>query len=155
MPEPTPRKLRQILPVAIALGVVAPAAVGALVLWLYSLVTWTVMKKASPNGQHTAKLVRTQGIDVNFRLSVDGHRIYVSPDFSPADREFRAQIAWNKLSNIVVFEVAGERLFSYHADEKRSLTDSELLAVEFASLRDLRYEGTIPREAVEQSSTGK
>ncbi len=108
----------------------------------------TVMKKPSPDRQHTAKLVRVQGIDVNFRVTVDGRRVYGSPDFAPVRADFREQLVWATNSQVVVLEVAGRRIFGYQAVEKRPLTDSELLKVQFTPFDELHFEGTLPKETL-------
>jgi len=108
----------------------------------------TVMTKRSPDRQHTATLSRLQGIDVKFRVTVDGSRVYASPDFAPIRADFREQIVWDTKSQAVVLEVAGRRIFGYHAVEKRPLTDSEVLKVQFTPFDELRFEGTLPKEIV-------
>lgn len=107
----------------------------------------TVMKKASPDGQHNAELVRIDGIDVNFRLNVDGRRVYSSPDFAPSRTDFREQIVWSAGNNIVVLEVGDERIFGYDAAERRELSDAELLNVQFTPFTELGFEGERPRDA--------
>jgi hypothetical protein len=111
----------------------------------FSSVT-TVQNKLNPTGSHRAKLVRHQGIDVNFKVVADGETIYYSPDFAPVEFDFREQIAWDKTGNIVVLEVAGKRLFAYDAEQKRQLTEGELLAVEYMPFFEYRYEGKLPEE---------
>ena len=108
----------------------------------YFSMTSTVMKKLSPDKQHVAKLVRIKGIDVNFRVIVDGSQIYSSPDFAPMRADFREQIIWDTNSQIIVLEVADARIFGYHVGEKRPLSDSELLKLQFVAFEELRYEGT-------------
>ena len=95
---------------------------------------------------HRAKLIRHQGIDVNFRVVVDCENIYYSPDFAPVEFDFREQIAWDKTGNIVVLEVAGKRLFAYDAEQKRQLSDSELLSVEYTPFYEYHYEGKLSEE---------
>ena len=128
-------------------GVVALLFAGFLALFYFNMVS-TVMKKPSPDGQHTAKLVRTRGIDVNFRVAVDGRTVYGSPDFAPVRADFREQLVWDTNGQVVVLEVAGKRIFGYHAVEKRPLTDSELLKVQFTPFEELRFEGALPKEPV-------
>jgi hypothetical protein len=111
----------------------------------FSLVSH-VMTKTNPDGGHTAKLHRIDGIDVIFKVTVDGNNVYSSPDFAPADADFREQIVWNADGNIVVLEIGEEHLFGYNATERRSLSDDELLNVEFTPFDALGYEGTLPTE---------
>ena len=116
----------------------------------FSRMTSTVMKKSSPDKQRTAKLIRTQFIDVNFKVNVDGKRVYTSPDFAPIQTDFREQIVWDTNSQIIVLEVAGKRIFGYHVVEKRALTDSEIIKIEFTPFEKLRYEGTLPKDVSEK-----
>ena len=127
------------------IAVMAILVVGFLVA-LYLSTTSHVMTKTSPDGGHTAKLVRSQGIDVNFDLSVDGDRVYWSPDFAPEKADFRERIAWDESGQSVVLEVGGERLFGYSATEKRPLTDTELLKIAFTPFSALGYEDTLPKQ---------
>jgi hypothetical protein len=103
-----------------------------------------VMTKFSPDGRHTAKLHRINGIDVIFEVTVNGNNVFSSPDFAPVDADFREQIAWNADGDIVVLKVGGKRLFGYNVNQKRSLTDDELLMIEFTPFDALGYEGTLP-----------
>ncbi len=116
----------------------------------YFSMVLTVMKKASPDGQHTAKLVRIDGIDVNFKVIVDGRRVYSSPDFAPVSADFREQIVWDEDSNSVVLEVGGRRIFGYQAAEQREMSDSELLNVRFTPFTELGFEGKLPSETVDK-----
>jgi hypothetical protein len=136
-----------VLVVGSAVGAAVLAFGAFLAVFYFSMVS-TVMTKRSPDGQHTAKLTRVQGIDVNFRVSVDGTRVYSSPDFAPVPADFREHLIWGTNGQVVVLEVAGQRIFGYHVAEKRALTDSELLNVQFAPFGELRFEGTLPKETV-------
>ena len=126
----------------LAIAVVLMVIVGLATLYFASVSH--VMTKTSPDGRHTAKLYRYQAIDVNFNLSVDGKNVFYSPDLAPVDADFREQIAWNSDGDIVVLEVGGRRLFGFHIDENRSLTEDELFTVEFTPFDALGYEGTLP-----------
>lgn len=117
---------------------------------LYFTFVTHVMTKSSPDGLHTAKLHRINGIDVNFKVTVDGESVYSSADFAPVDADFREQIVWNIDGNIVVLEVGGERLFGFDAAKKQSLTDDELRTVQFTALDELGYEGTLPSAAASE-----
>jgi len=110
----------------------------------------TVMTKSSPDGQHTAQLNRMQAIDVNFLVSIDGDRVYGSPDFAPIRADFREQLIWDTNSQAVVLEVAGRRIFGYHVSEKRPLTDPELSTIHLTPFEELGFEGTMPAAAVTQ-----
>ena len=125
--------------------VVALTLTGFLAMF-HARMTSTVMTKRSPDGQHTAKLTRKQGIDVNFIVSVDGSRVYRSPDFAPVRADFREQLIWDANSQVVVLEVAGRRIFGHHVGEKRSMTDSELAMIRLTPFEELRFEGTLPKE---------
>ena len=120
--------------------------IGGLFALVYFSSVTTVQSKLNPTGSHRAKLVRHQGIDVNFKVVVDGETIYYSPDFAPVEFDFREHIAWDKTGKIVVLEVAGKRLFAYDAEQKRQLTETELLAVEYMPFFEYHYEGKLPEE---------
>jgi hypothetical protein len=128
-------------------GVAALALGGFVAMSCFSTVS-TVMTKRSPDRQHTAKLSRGQGIDVNFKVSVDGSRVYHSPDFAPVRADFREQLVWDTDSQVVVFEMAGWRIFGYHVGERRALTDSELFKIQFATFEELHFEGVLPKGIV-------
>ena len=109
----------------------------------------TVMTKKSPDGNHLAKLTRVTGIDVNFRVYLDGDRIYGSPDFAPVRFDFREQIMWDTTGQLLILEVAGKRIFGYHVTQRRSLRDDEISAAELPPLSGLSLrrdftEGGIP-----------
>jgi hypothetical protein len=136
-----------VIVVGSVVGVAVLAFAGFLAMFYFSMVS-TVMTKRSPDRQHTAKLSRVQGIDVNFRVTVDGSRVYSSPDFAPVRADFREQLVWDTHSQVVMLEVAGRRMFGYHVAEKRALTDSELFNVQFTPFEELRFEGALPKEIV-------
>ena len=138
---------KTVIVVGSVVGVAALAFAGFLAMFYFSMVS-TVMTKRSPDRQHTAKLSRVQGIDVNFRVTVDGSRVYSSPDFAPVRADFREQLVWDTHSQVVMLEVAGRRMFGYHVAEKRALTDSELFNVQFTPFEELRFEGALPKEIV-------
>jgi hypothetical protein len=106
----------------------------------------TVITKPSPDNQHVARLVRQQWIDVNFKVSVDRKGVYRSPDFAPVPADFREQLIWDTNSQRVILEIAGKRIFGYHAVEKRPLADSELRDFTFIHFEQLRFEGSVPNE---------
>lgn len=135
-------KFPKTLTIALALTVV----IGGYFAFFYILGISTVQNKTNPMGSHKAKLIRHQAIDVNFRVQIDGKDIYYSPDFAPVDFDFREQIAWDKTGNVVVLEVAGKRLFAYDAEQKRQLSDSELLSAEYTPLYEYHYEGKLAED---------
>ena len=139
----TAKKTLLIVGSAIAVIVVACACFVAL--FYYSMV-WTVMTKRSPDSLHTATLTRFNGIDLIFSVTVDGMRVYDSPDFAPAPVDFREQLIWATDSTAVVLEVAGQRIFGYHVGEKRSLRDSELYALRLTPFHELGFEGELPKQ---------
>lgn len=138
---------KTLLVIGSVVGVAVIAFAAFLAMFYFGMVS-TVMIKRSPDRQHTAKLSRVQGIDVNFRVTVDGTRVYGSPDFAPVRADFREQLIWDTNSQAVVLEVAGRRIFGYHVREKRSLTDMELLKIHLTPLEELRFEGTLPKDVV-------
>ncbi len=138
---------KKTLLVGSVVGVAALALAGLVAMFYFGMVS-TVMTKRSPDRQHTAKLSRVQGIDVNFRVSIDGSRVYGSPDFAPVRADFREQLIWDTNSQAVVLEVAGRRIFGYHVGEKRPLTDLELSKIHLTPFEELRFEGTLPKETV-------
>jgi hypothetical protein len=125
------------------IGIAVLAFAGFVAMFYFGMVS-TVMTKRSPDRQHTAKLSRVQGIDVNFKVAVDGTGVYGSPDFAPVRADFREQLIWDTNSQAVVLEVAGRRIFGYHVGEKRPLTDSELLKIHLTPFEELRFEGALP-----------
>jgi hypothetical protein len=93
----------------------------------------TLQQLPSPDGNHTVKLVRQDGIDRNYSIYVDGKRVYISPDFAPRDDiSFQEALRWDAAGSIVVLEVAKQRLFGFDVRDDRPLSDDELLAVELA-----------------------
>lgn len=138
--------VKKSLSVAAALAFVVGLIIVLGLIVLYFSIVSHVMTKASPGNTHAAKLYRYQGIDVNFRVYVDGDNVYYSPDFAPADRDFREQIAWSSDGQVVVLIVGGKRLFGYQAFDNRPLTDEELIKVEFTPFDELGYEATLPKQ---------
>jgi hypothetical protein len=138
---------KTLLFVGSAVGFAVLALAGFAAMFYFNMVS-TVITKRSPDRQHTAKLSRVQGIDVNFRVTVDGTRVYGSPDFAPVPADFREQLIWETNSQAVVLEIAGRRIFGYHVGEKRPLTDAELTKIHLTPFEELRFEGTLPKEIV-------
>ena len=69
----------------------------------------------SPDRTHVARLYRLYGyIDVNFRITLNGKRVYWSPDCAPDDTiPFGETLAWDSTGAILVFRLAGETVFAY------------------------------------------
>ena len=107
-----------------------------------------VMTKRSPNRLHSATLTRTDSIDRNFWVAVDGQNVFSSEDFSPGAGDAREQIVWSSDGGSIVLLVAEQRLMGYSLSQKRKLTNSELFDIKFPSLEDLGFEGTVPSAAV-------
>lgn len=105
-----------------------------------------VMTKRSPNGLHSATLTRTDSIDRNFWVAVDGQNVFSSEDFAPGAGDAREQIIWSSDGGSVVLLVAEQRLIGYSVVQKRKLTNSELFDIKFPTLEDLGFEGTVPSE---------
>ena len=118
--------------------------IAASVILIYISLVQTIQIKSNLDSSHSAKLLRHNGIDINFRVQVDGKDVYYSPDFAPVDLDFREQIAWDKTGRSVILEVAGKRLFGYSAKEKRDLTDEELRFVEYPAFSEFHFEGKLP-----------
>lgn len=129
-------------------------AISGLFLVIYCTGTLTSQIKRSPDRKHTAKLIRKEWIDLNFVVKVDGMRVFWSPDFCPQKKDFQEQLLWDQSGNIVVLEVAGERLFGYNAKTKSTLQPKDLLAVIIPhhDVRKLGYESKLPKELVTHSN---
>jgi hypothetical protein len=138
-----------LLSIVRAFGIVALVLAALVAVYYFSVVS-TVMRKRSPDGQHTAKLVRVQSIDVNFKVYVNGRRVYFSPDFAPVEVDFRERLIWATNSQEVVLEVADRRIFGYHVGERRPLTESELHKVQVPPFESLGFEGGLPQEAADE-----
>lgn len=111
-----------------------------------SLSTWqTIQILKTGDRSHTADLRRSfGGIDVNFKIVLDGVEIYRSPDFAPDDsRSFREWITWDEKEKALVFIVADQVLFAYSLETKMPLLPQAFptLVIPRSSLGDLGYEG--------------
>jgi hypothetical protein len=94
---------------------------------------WTRMQTLeSRDGDHRAELWRIDGgVDRNYRVDVDGRRVFGSDDFAPRrDIPYRETLYWDRSGRFVILEIAGHRVFGYEAATGRRLSDSELLAAE-------------------------
>jgi hypothetical protein len=128
---------------------VLSVATGSLLYFYFSHVT-IVERKTSPDGMHRAKLVRYDGIDVNFEVVVDGEKIFRSADFAPVKYDFREQINWDASGSNIILEVAGQRLFGYNVQQKRKLSDSETLGTKYAPFSEYGFEGLLPSQGQQQ-----
>jgi hypothetical protein len=103
-----------------------------------------MLTKNSPSRRHTAKLWRSQAIDVNYTVAVDGDVVYRSADFAPVNADFREQLYWNADGDAVLLEIAGTKLFGYNAAGRRTLSDEELNDFRPTPFETLRFEGILP-----------
>jgi len=131
---------------ATGVGVIILAVGGVVAAAWLALGPRTVMTRPSPDGRHKAILKRVDGIDVNFQLVVDGEKVYWSPDFAPAEVDFRENLAWDRSGTRVFLSVADHRIFGYDANARRPLEDAELLALELPEFEELGFEGKLPRQ---------
>jgi len=92
----------------------------------------TVQTLYSPDGKHKAVLKRMDSIDLNFTVKVDGTKVYTSPDFAPNKKvDFQERLVWDKTGTVVVLDVTGRRLFGFDIKNQKSLSDTELMLVEY------------------------
>jgi len=137
---------RQVIIAVLSFGV---AVLGIALVFYFSHVT-TVQRKTSPDGFHRAKLVRHGGIDVDFEVVIDGESVFRSADSAPVKHDFREQINWDASGNQVILEVAGQRLFGYDVQQKRKLSDQEILGAKYAPFSDYGFEGLLPGQSRQQ-----
>ncbi len=118
--------------------------------------TRTVQILPSPDNIHQAVLERLDGIDLVFFVTVDGRKVYSSPDFAPNRRVvFRERIVWDKTGDTVILEVTGKRLFGYNAQTQRAISDAELMSIEYApepNECEYGFEGEWPEERVKRTN---
>ena len=128
-------------------------AIGAFIIGAALFLFWfawtsTLQKLDSPDQRHTAKLVRIDGIDRNYRIDLDGVRVYDSPDFAPRrDFPFREAIYFTPDSRFLVFVVGGHRIVGIDTTSRQRLPDAELLALPALSspkLSDYGFEAEWP-----------
>ena len=107
---------------------ISPLSILCIMAFLLLLLPWrevlpfwrTLQQLPSPDGSHTVKLVRQDGIDRNYSIYVDGRRVYTSPDFAPRDDiSFQEALRWDAAGSIVVLEVAEQRLFGFDVRDGR------------------------------------
>ena len=99
----------------------------------------------SPGRHHVAALSRLYGyIDVNFRITLDGKRIYWSPDCAPNySLPFRETLAWDTTGKILVFQLAGETVFAYNIDSGKPVDPKRFSTIQIpiVTLDDIGFEG--------------
>lgn len=116
-----------------------------------SLAEWrTIQVLQTSDRKHTAELKRLYGyIDVNFKILVDGNRVYWSPDFAPReDQTFREWIGWDEKQENLVFVVSDQILFAYNLRSGQPVPQKELssLVIHPSSFSELGYEGDFKGE---------
>lgn len=108
-----------------------------------------VLESPDRTHPHTATLSRLYGyIDANFKIILDGKRIYSSPDFAPNNTlAFREFMTWDDSGKILIFIVADKILFAYDTEKSQSLPSDAFttLKLQLPTLRDLHYEGILPK----------
>jgi hypothetical protein len=99
---------------------------------------------------HKAVLERIDGIDLNFRIKLNGKQTYWSPDFAPRrDIAFRETLLWDDSGNILIFEVGSRRIFGYNVAQGQALSNAALLKVKVSPLpvNKHRFEGQWPSQS--------
>jgi hypothetical protein len=133
--------------VCIVVAIGALALAGALFLFRYSI-TNTLQNLRSPDSKHTAKLVRSDGMDRVYSIELDGSTVYISPDFSPTTAfPFREALYFTPDSKFLVLEIGGHRVTGVDATSGATMSDAELLALPqppTPELREYRFEGDWP-----------
>ena len=93
-----------------------------------------VQRLASLDRTHLAILERVDNIDLNFRILLDGQKIYHSPDFKPnSSLPFRETLLWDITGKQLLFEITGRRLFGYDVQKQRVLSGAEVLQAKVAA----------------------
>lgn len=94
---------------------------------------------------HVAKLYRLYGyIDVNFRIMLDGKKIYWSPDCAPNyTLPFRETMTWDETGKILVFQLADQNVFAYNIMTRKVITPELLVEIKTPriTLNDIGFEG--------------
>jgi hypothetical protein len=107
-----------------------------------------VQHLVSSDRAHLAVLERSDAfLDLNFRIVLNGQKIYHSPDFRPnSSIPFRETLLWDTTGKRLLLEVTGRRLFGYHVSQQRALSAPELLQVKVATPTDMAigFEGQWP-----------
>ena len=108
---------------------------------------------------HTVKLYRLYGyIDVNFRIELDGKRIYWSPDCAPdKSLPFRETMAWDETGNILVFQLAGRNVYAYNLVTSEAIAPELLKGIKTPriTLNDIGFEGRHQFEQEEDNASNK
>jgi len=107
----------------------------------------TVQKLCSVSHQQCAELERWDFFDLNFRVKLNGKKLFMTPDFMPDDTlPFRETLVWDDSGKILLLEIAGRRIFGYDTEAGRRLTNNELLAVKVnpIPLSNFQYSGEWP-----------
>jgi hypothetical protein len=94
---------------------------------------WMHLQTLESSGRdHRADLWRIDsGVDRNYRVDVDGTKVFSSNDFAPRlDIPYRETLCWDRSGHVVILEIAGHRVFGYDVAAGRRLSDPELLAAE-------------------------
>lgn len=142
------RTMKAVGKVILILVVAFVVSIGILAAIFYFAFTTKLQMLYSPDSKHHAELIRTDFIDRNYRVRVDGATVYQSPDFAPRrDIPFRETLVWDASGKIVIFEVGGHRVFGFDTSTAKSLSDRQLLAVELAPvpmLWDYHFEAEWP-----------
>lgn len=99
----------------------------------------------TPDLEHVAKLHRLYGyIDVNFKITLDGNKIYHSRDCAPdASLPFRETLAWDASGKVLVFQLADQIVFAFDTALQRELYPGEFsaLVLPVVTLDDIGFGG--------------
>lgn len=118
------------------------------VIWAEGPRNLTLQSFESADGKHRVTLSRSDWIDRNYFIFVEGRQVYRSPDFAPrTNLPFREALVWDTTGNVVMLEVARHRIAGYDIAAKRLLSDDELLSMEAAPdppLAEYFFEGEWP-----------
>jgi hypothetical protein len=117
---------------AVAIWIVAPCfIITVLFAFLYFSTRTKLQTLESPDGKHIAELHRSDFIDRNYTIFIDGKQVYSSPDFAPRRNiPFREVIGWDATGMNLIFEVGGKRVAGISLISRMQLSDAELLALE-------------------------
>lgn len=109
---------------------------------------------SSPDRAHQAVLERTEFMDLNFEVKLDGRVIYRSPDFAPDPTlAHRETLLWDDSGNILILEIAGQRLFGYDVTRGKALSSAALPRVKVrpTPLPAYGFEGQWPSSSTKRS----
>jgi hypothetical protein len=123
------RAIKSVLQLAAGIA----AAMCVIYIFMHLTIRTKLQKLESPDGTHRAELIRSDAIDRNYTVRVDGKTVYRSPDFSPRrDISFRETLAWDVTGRFIVLEVARHRVFGFDTSTMQRLTPEQLLSLELA-----------------------